>query len=212
MGPSHKRSVWRWQGGRTQVAGMHHGQTFRTRQTKQDHLCRPLSSAPAQTFDCPAGSVTGSSAVKATYSVEGPEPQLQRFQTTFARPRSYPPRRHRTQPLPGPSHLGRLTHGSPHSCGYFSSGRVAPPLCNQSPPGVDGPTPRRHVLNEPQPITTQHLLRSPAPRGGTGVRCLLSRYPLGKPRGAAELNYSREGNGNHLDAMLVRGSGTSGHF
>lgn len=33
---------------------------------------------------------------------------------------------------------------------------------------------------------------------------------MGKPREAAEANYCKEKNGNHMNAMLVRGRVTSG--
>lgn len=111
----------------------------------------------------------GSSGMTATSSVEGPEPLLQRLPTTFTRPRSYPPRRHHTQPLPGPCHLGGLTHGSPHRRGCFSSSRVAPPLGNQSTPGVDCPTPR---LSTVATFLTRH---SQSPRSLSSVA-----PPLGK--------------------------------
>lgn len=50
------------------------------------------------------------------------------------------PGRHRTQHLPRPCHLGRLTHVCPHRSVYLSSRRVAPPLGNQSQSGVRWPT------------------------------------------------------------------------
>ena len=104
----------------------------------------------------------GSSGMTATSSVEGPEPLLQRLPTTFTRPRSYPPRRHHTQPLPGPCHLGGLTHGSPHRRGCFSSSRVAPPLGNQSTPSVHSPCHTVENCQFPEGLT--HTSASPAAR------------------------------------------------
>lgn len=82
----------------------------------------------------------GSTGATFTSSVKDPKPISTEVTDKLRKAAAFPPRRYRTHALPGPCHLGRLTHGSPRRGDYFFSGRVAPPLDNQSLPGVDYPT------------------------------------------------------------------------
>lgn len=177
------------------------------RLSSRNQWCLHPSSAPAQTLDSPLGLITRFLRGNSHILRGGPEPPLQSVQTAFARPRSYPPRPHRTQPLPRPCHLGRLTHGSPHRGGYLSSSRVPSPLGNQSLLGVRSPNPVSTFPTRRNQSSRNSFFVAPPSAEGLGS-CLKRGLPV-KPREAAAPNYWR---GNHIEAMLVRGKVASGPF
>lgn len=138
-----KRSLRQTLGvGMKQVQSLHDGETnyLHPRRRGRKHWYHPPSLHPRKPSTALRRWSPGSSAATFTCSVGDPDPPSAEIPDNLCKAVHFPSLSATHPSPPGPRHLGRLTHGSPHRGRHLSCGRVAPPLGDQSLPGVGRPT------------------------------------------------------------------------